>query len=46
MTEPIKSERKGSLIMADEGRRKASIAAMTENTTGECVPDAEFVARY
>jgi len=26
---------KSSIIMADENRRKASIAAMTDNTTGE-----------
>lgn len=32
--------RRGSLrdnLYADEGRRKASIAAMTSNQTGECV---------
>lgn len=28
-------ERKASIIMADEARRKASIAAMTSNTAGE-----------
>jgi len=46
MAEPIKSERKGSIIMADEGKRKASIAAMTENTTGECVSYLPSAAHY
>ncbi|KAK5083391.1 hypothetical protein LTR24_007681 [Lithohypha guttulata] len=35
MSESAQTGRKGSLLVADEGRRKASLAAMTQNTTGE-----------